>query len=195
MHLAEKPKETREKLKTQEQQQRFVDGRKDRQANAPRALSSLEEETADGPGKRIDLLKLYGLDGSRKPPPGISKDPKLAPAPTNTRYQLPPGKLRACLNKVRIGTCDVLECPFSHDEDVCGAYAKKQLREMFHSPYNKDANIEQLRKSERGSHMLPTRATHLGHGCAWEDSRDVTDEDIKKLTAMSQQFQDGDWQE
>ena len=38
MRLAEKPKETREKLKTQEQQQKFVDGRKDRQLAGTRTL-------------------------------------------------------------------------------------------------------------------------------------------------------------
>ena len=117
----------------------------------------------------------------------------MAPAPTNTRYQLPPGKLRACLNKVRIGTCDVLECPFSHDEDVCGGYAKKQLREMFHSPYNKDANIEELRNSQRDVVKLPTGEQRVGYN--WREPRDVTDEDITKLTAMCQRFQDGDWQE
>ena len=116
----------------------------------------------------------------------------MSPAPTNTSHQLPPGKLRACLNKTRTGTCDVEECPFSHDEDTCSGYAKKQLREMFHSPYNKDANIEELRNLQRGVVKLSTREPRLRYN--WEDKRDVTDEDIAKLTAACQRFQDGEWQ-
>ena len=63
---------------------------------------------------------------------------------------------------------------------------------MFHSPYNKDVNMEELRKSQRGPLKLPTRAARES---IWEDTRDVTDEDIQKLSIMCQEFQNGDWQE